>query len=69
MDNRAPYSSKGFALIYNDLDYENKVIKNELDNSKLQVSHNLLKQNSLIKLINPKNNSYLIVKNHENKLS
>ena len=65
LDNRAPYSSKGFALIYNDLDYENKVIKNELDNSKLQVSHNLLKQNSLIKLINPKNNSYLIVKNHK----
>ncbi len=63
LDNRAPFNSKGFALIYSDSDYENKIVGHKLDNSKLQVSHNSLKQNSLIRLINPRNNSDLIVKN------
>ena len=35
-------------------DYENKIIKGKLDNSKLQVSHTDLKYNTLIKIINPK---------------
>ena len=63
LDNRAPFNSKGFALIYSDSDYENKIVGHKLDNTKLQVSHNSLKQNSLIRLINPRNNSDLIVKN------
>ena len=63
LDNRAPYNSKGFALVYNESDYENKIIQTKLDNTKIQVFHNQLKTNTLIKLINPKTNSYLIVKN------
>ena len=63
LDNRAPYNSKGFALVYNESDYENKIIQMKLDNKKIQVFHNQLKTNTLVKLINPKTNSYLIVKN------
>ena len=63
LDNRAPYNSKGFALVYNESDYENKIIQMKLDNNKIQVFHNQLKTNTLVKLINPKTNSYLIVKN------
>ena len=63
LDNRAPYNSKGFALVYNESDYENKIIQTKLDNTKIQVFHNKLKTNTLVKLINPKTNSYLIVKN------
>ena len=33
------------------LDYENKIIKGRLDNSKLQVSHSKLRPNTLIKII------------------
>ena len=63
LDNRVPYNSKGFALVYNESDYENKIIQMKLDNKKIQVFHNQLKTNTLVKLINPKTNSYLIVKN------
>ena len=34
--NFQPYSSKGFALIYNFNDYENKIINKKLDNEKFQ---------------------------------
>ena len=53
-DNRSPYNSKGFAYIYNEKDFKNKIIKGRLDNSKLQISHSGLKPNALIKIINPK---------------
>ena len=38
LDNRAPYNSKGFALVYNELDYENKIIQTKLDNTKYKFS-------------------------------
>jgi len=61
--NKIPYNSKGFAFIYNENDFKNKFIKGKLDNSKLQVSHNKLKQNTLIKIINPRTNDNIILKN------
>ena len=48
LENRSPYNSKGFAYIYNELDFEEKIIKGKLDNSKLEVSHKSLKVNTLI---------------------
>ena len=65
INNNIPYSSKGFAYIYNDSDFNNKIIKGKLDNSKLEVSHKNLKTNSLIKIINPKTNDYVVVKNYK----
>ena len=63
LENRKPYSSKGFAYIYNKNDFEKKIIGTKLDNSKLQISHNKLNANSLIKIINPKTNDSIIIKN------
>ena len=58
-----PYNAKGFAYIYNDEDYKNKIIKRQLDNSKLQISHNKLRINSLIRIINPITKNSIVLKN------
>ena len=62
-DNRIPYNSKGFAYIFNQNDYEAKIIKNKLNNELLQISHKDLKIGTLIKLINPKTKESLVLKN------
>ena len=61
--NKIPYNSKGFAYIYNENDFKNRFIKGKLDNSKLQVAHNKLKQNTLIRIINPKTSDNIVLKN------
>ncbi len=62
-DNRSPYNSKGFAFIYNDKDVNDKIIKGKLNNEQLQVSHRKLRNNTLIKISNPKTNDSLILRN------
>ena len=64
IENRIPYNSKGFAYIYNDEDFKNNIIKGKLDNSLMQVSHSNLNNNTLIKIINPKNNESITIRNH-----
>ena len=49
------YSSKGFALIYNDDLILNKVVNKKIDNSKIITMHRRLKPNTKIKIINPGN--------------
>ena len=61
--NKAPYNAKGFALIYNEEDFNNKIIKGKLDNTKLQISHSSLRANSFIKIINPYTNDSIILRN------
>ena len=58
-----PFTSKGFAYIYNDEDFINKVIKKKLDNNSLQVAHNKLRPGSLIRIINIKTDESIILKN------
>ncbi len=65
IENRSPYNSKGFAYIYNDQDYEKKIISFKLDNSKEQISVYNLKMNSLIKIINPKTKESLTMNNYK----
>ena len=60
---KKPYNSKGFAYIYNDADFKEKIIKGKLNNDTLQISHQNLRTGSLIKLINPKTNESLVLKN------
>ena len=50
------FSGKGFAYIYNQGDYENKIIKFKVDNEKIFVGHNSLKTGTALILINPENN-------------
>ncbi len=61
-DNKLNYNSKGFAYIQND-DYKDKTIRGKLNNSLLQISHQDLKFNSLIKIINPKTKNSIVLKN------
>ena len=58
-----PFVSKGFAYIYNDDDFVNKIIKNKLDNNSFQIAHRKIKPGSLIKIINIKTNDSIILKN------
>ena len=59
------FNSKGFAYIYNDDDFNNKIIKRKLDNNTLQVAHNKLRPGSLVKIINVKTNDSIILKNNK----
>ena len=65
LDNKKAYNATGLAFIYNENDYENKIIKNKMNNNILQIAHQNLKAGSLIKLINPKTNEYLVLKNYK----
>mgnify|MGYP001296794145 CR=1 FL=1 len=58
-----PFSSKGFAYIYDEEDFINKTIKKRLDNEYLQIAHNKLRPGSLVKVINVKTNDSIILKN------
>ena len=60
--NKAFYS-KGFAYIYNEEDFTNKIIKKKLDNNLLEIAHDKLRPGSLIKIINIKTNDSIILKN------
>jgi rare lipoprotein A (peptidoglycan hydrolase) len=59
---KKPFTSKGFAYIYEDEDFLNKVISKKLDNDSMQIAHNKLRPGTLIKLINAKNNESIVLK-------
>ena len=63
VDIKKSFSSKGFAYIYNEKDYLDKIIKRKLDNNSLQIAHNKLRPGSLIKITNVKTNDTIILKN------
>ena len=49
---KGTFSSKGFAYVYNDNDYENKTIKGRLDNEKFQVAHYSIRPGALVRIVN-----------------
>ncbi len=63
LDSSKNFTSKGFAYIYNEKDFLDKIIKKQLDNNSLQIAHNKLRPGSLIKIINIKTNDSIILKN------
>ena len=56
------YSSNGFALIYDDDLYLQKVVNKKIDNDEIKVMHNYLKKNTPIKIINPVNSKVIETK-------
>ena len=56
------YHSRGFALIYNETDYSNKIISRKLDNAKFQIAHRKLGYNKSLAITNPSNNKSLELK-------
>ncbi len=60
---KKPYNSKGFAYIFNETDYNDRIITKKLNNNLLEVAHQDLRPYTLIKVINPKTNDSIILKN------
>ncbi len=63
LSGKKPYTAKGFAYIYNDFDFDEKIIKFRMNNDIMQISHQKLRTGALIKIINPKNKKTLVLKN------
>ena len=60
--NFLPYSSKGFALVYNENDVDKKIISKKINQESFVVGHNKLKKNSIIIVTNPANKKSLTLK-------
>tara|TARA_B110000027_G_C16104117_1_gene294435 strand:- start:1218 stop:1976 length:759 start_codon:yes stop_codon:yes gene_type:complete len=54
------FSNKGFALIFNQKDYENKLVSRNIDSRSMIIFQRNLKVNSRVKITNLINNKYLI---------
>ena len=63
LSQKKPYAAKGFAYIYNDFDFDEKIIKGKMNNEIMQISHQNLRVGTLIKIINPKNKENVVLKN------
>ena len=59
------FSTKGFAYIYSEKDYEQGIIKRKLDPTLPQVAHSKIRQGRLIKVINTKTNQSIVLKNNK----
>ena len=62
---KQPFNSKGFAYIYNEKDFLNKLIKKKLNQDELQIAHNKLRPGTLIKITNPKKGNSIVLKNNK----
>jgi len=56
------FTSKGFALIYEDELYIQKVVNKRIKNNEIYVLHDLLKKNTPIKIVNPDNSKFIDTK-------
>ena len=56
------YSSLGFALIYSDESFANKIINRKMKSSDFGIMHSSLKKNTLVRIINPINEKFVIGK-------
>ena len=56
------YSSKGFALIYDNSVFESKIVDKKLDNGQNYVLHHFLKNDTLVSISNPFNSRSLTAK-------
>jgi len=61
-DEKIYYSSSGFALIYEESLYKNKIVNKKLRNKDFVVMHSFLKRNTPIKIINPVNSKVIETK-------
>ena len=59
---KTTYTSSGFAYIYDELDYVNKITSKKFNNDELLIGHCRLRVGKLIKITNPKNKKSVILK-------
>ncbi len=65
LKNVQTFSSKGFALVYDEKDFENKIVSKKIDNSRLLIAHNSLSRNKILVLTNPENNKSIQLPVHK----
>ena len=53
------FLSKGFALIYENNFYKQKIVNKKINNKNLEIIHSFLKVNTPIKIINPDNSKFV----------
>ena len=63
LNQKKPHSSQGFVYIYNQADFEKKIIKGKMNNEIMQISHQYLKTGTLIKIMNAQTQKSLVFKN------
>ena len=63
LNTKKQFYSKGFAYIYNNEDFEKKIINKKFNENLFEIAHNKLRPGTLIKIINIKNNNSIILKN------
>jgi len=56
------YSSKGFALVFSEDLYQQRVINKKLNNLKVATMHNILRVNTPVKILNPSNSKFIETK-------
>jgi hypothetical protein len=59
------YSSAGFTLIYEEKFFDNKIINKKINNENIVFIHNILRNNTSVKIINPINSKTIITKVHK----
>ena len=60
---KQPYTAKGFAYIYSENDFNDKIISKKMNNNMMQISHQNLKTGTLIKISKQKNKKSIVLKN------
>jgi hypothetical protein len=60
------FHSKGFALIYEETLFDNKVISKKINNENVVAMHSFIKRNTPIKIINPENSKFVETKISKN---
>ena len=61
-EERKYYSSSGFALIYNDSLFSEKIVNKKINSEELKTMHSSLRKNTSIKIINPLNSKFVELK-------
>ena len=62
VDEKKYFTSSGFALVYDETLYKDKIINKKIDNASLNVLHNSLRRNTYIKIFNPINSKVVETK-------
>ena len=56
------FSSKGFALVYEESYFEKGLVNEKLKNDEMKIMHSFLKKNTPVKIINPENHKEIVTK-------
>ena len=66
IDKKIYFSSSGFALIYEDSLYKDKIVNKRINNEHVLLLHNTLKRNTPVQITNLKNSKSLELKVYKN---